>query len=93
MAVVAPPHFAESQLKPRPYHFANALMILKAAGETQVQSAQSTIDALRYWLGQRFSEAASELFEEARQVTWHGQRPITWESLQQTPAVHISARS
>eukprot|EP00439_Symbiodinium_sp_Y106_P066892 s5413_g10.t7 len=63
---------SEFEERATPYHFANALMILKAAGETQ---------------------AASELFEEAREVTWHGQRPITWESLQQTPAVHISARS
>lgn len=60
---------SEFEERATPYHFANALMILKAAGETQ---------------------AASELFEEAREVTWHGQRPITWESLQQTPAVHIS---
>jgi len=60
---------SEFEERATPYHFANALMILKAAGETQ---------------------AASELFEEAREVSWHGQRPITWESLQQTPAVHIS---
>ncbi|CAE7438935.1 Ankrd28, partial [Symbiodinium necroappetens] len=60
---------SEFEERATPYHFANALIILKAAGETQ---------------------AASELFEEARAVAWQGQRPITWDSLQQTPAVHIS---
>ena len=54
------------------YHLANALVILKAAGEMQ---------------------AASELFEEAKELVWQGKRPITWQSIQQTPAVHISGLS
>ncbi|CAE7683577.1 ASPH [Symbiodinium pilosum] len=59
---------SEFEERATPYHLANALLILKAAGEV---------------------EAAAELFEEAQELRWQSHRPITWQSLQQTPAVHI----
>jgi len=35
------------------------------------------------------NDAAKELFQEALELEWEGKKPITWTSMQQTPAVHI----
>eukprot|EP00931_Biecheleriopsis_adriatica_P119058 TRINITY_DN94344_c0_g1_i1.p1 TRINITY_DN94344_c0_g1~~TRINITY_DN94344_c0_g1_i1.p1 ORF type:complete len:418 (-),score=87.56 TRINITY_DN94344_c0_g1_i1:40-1272(-) len=59
---------SEFEERATPYHFANALAILKATGER---------------------DAAEELFQEAKDISWKGRHPITWQKLEQTPAVHI----
>ena len=64
----------------------------RAADPQSIRGDAGHGDCLKSTEEMRQTQAAQELFEEARELVWHGERPITWQSLRQTPAVHLEAR-